>query len=293
MKLKLRTRLWMLLPMMILAAMICIMMPSSRAFARTAAISNSRINLYLNGGLKRYRLTIIDNGQVVSASWKSSKKKVASVTSGGLVKAKRTGWTTIKAYYGGQVFTCKVHVKNTSKTYKKAIKAYTKFLKNHYCVYASKGRTDQPDEFWSKDLDDNGIPELLVNVYEGKSPYYVLYQYEGGRMSTGQRLDICGNFVWYSSPNVLNYTKYETGRELSVYARDNGTTLNSLAVAVGNYSGSQAYYISRADGTDPFETKVGANRFRNYVDHDLLGYSSSKKVTMHVNTPYNRSRFLK
>ncbi len=293
MKRKSLTRLWMLLPMMILAAMICVMMPSSKAYAGTAAISNSRINLFVKGGLKRYRLTITDNGQVVNATWKSTKKKVASVSSTGLVKAKRTGWTTIKAYYGGQVFSCRVRVKKTSKTYKKAIKAYTKFLKNHYCVYASKGRTDQPDEFWSNDLDNNGIPELLVNVYEGNTQYYVLYQYEGGQMSTGQRLDTCGNFVWYSAPCVLNYTKYETGRELSVYARDNGVTLNSLAVAVGNYNGSNEYYISNPDGTDPFETKVSANTFRNYVDHDILGYSTPKKVTMHVNTPNNRSRFLK
>ncbi len=293
MKHEIRTRIIILLPVMILVAMVCVMVPSSKAYAGNASISRKKISLFTQGGRKKYRLKIMVDGHSVKARWKSTKKKIATVSSSGLVRAKRTGWTTIKATYGGRVYTCKVHVKKTSGNYKNAIKDYTSFLKNRYCVYASNGATDQPDEFYCKDFDNDGMPELLVNVYDVSNIYYVLYRYEDGEMTNGQRLGICGNFVWYSSPKVLNYIKYESNRSLSVYAKHNGVTLNSLAVAVGYYDGTQAYYLSREDGKDPFDTRISAIKFHRYVDHDLLDYKSGSKIVMHVNTPYNRSRFLK
>lgn len=48
--------------------------------------------------------------------WKSSKKSVASVSSNGLVKAKKTGKTTVTAIYKNKQYKCAVTVKASSKT---------------------------------------------------------------------------------------------------------------------------------------------------------------------------------
>lgn len=45
------------------------------------------------------------------ATWKSSNKKVASVSKKGIIKAKKAGKTTITAKYNGQTVKCKVTVK--------------------------------------------------------------------------------------------------------------------------------------------------------------------------------------
>lgn len=293
MKQEFRTRLWLLLPMMILCAVIFAIISSDPAFAGSVKMNYSSFNLYTNGGKKSITLKLTDDGEVVKAKWKSSRKRVATVSSKGRVKAKRSGWTTIKATYDGHTYTCKIHVRKKSGTYKKAIKAYTTFLKNPYCLYKSNGARAQADEFCSVDLNKDGIPELLASVYSNGNYYFVLYHYSGGEMSTGQRLGKCSDFVWYSSRRILNYAKYESKRQLSVYGKHNGTALRFKAAMTGTSKGKHTYYINTQDETVLLDEKVSATKFRNYVDHDLLHYCNGKLLTMRINTPYNRSRYLK
>ncbi len=295
MKQSIRTRFWLMIFSVVLISVLCMAMPSHKAFAGTVRISESSLNLFTKGGRKNIYLYVTDDNRLVTALWKSSNKKVATVNSNGFVNAKRTGWTTIMALYGGTVYSCRVHVRKTSATYKKCIKAYNKFLMNPYVTYTDSGNYDQADEFNSIDLDRDGIPELLVNVYDAnRRQYYVLYHYKDNKISFGQRLGQCGNFIWYSPKSVLSYSKYESGRTLTVYAIDNGISLNSKAIeAAYSDDGSHYYYKSRDDGKNPFQTEVSAIKFREYVDHDLLGFCTSKPLTMHVNTPSNRSRYLK
>ncbi len=288
------TRVRLLLPAFLFAVMLSVLISSCIAFAGTVTISKKKCNLYTNGGKEQIRLYVMKDGKKVSASWKSSNKKVATVSSKGLVKAKKSGTAKITASYGGQKFTCKVTVRKKSGTYKKCIETYNVFLKQPYVTYKSDGSHGQADNFCSVDLDKNGIPELLVCVVApGGDRYHVLYRYTKGKMTTGQRLGICRDFIWYSSRKIMNYTEIESDRILSVYAKHNGVTLNSRAVAVYEYDGDESYYKSSADGKKVFYKKISALKFRNYVDHDLLKYKGGKKLTLYVNTPYNRSRYLK
>lgn len=281
-----------LIPALITAFLLIALIPSFRASADTIMLSNSKVYLYTNGGRKKIHLYLYDDGVPVKASWKSSKKKVATVSSSGVVKAKKKGTTTITATYQGIRFQCKIKVRKKSSVYKKAIKAYNKFLKNPYVTYTSKGARAQADNFRTIDLDRDGVPELLVNVVTSAgNRYHVLYHYNGSRMSTGQQLGICADFVWYSSPRVLFYKKLESKQTLSVYSRDNGITLNSFGIIVTKKSKS-TYYKSNGD-MDNYGTKVSALEFRNYVDHDVMNYAASKQIELYLNTPYNRSRFLK
>ncbi len=294
MKQGIRIRLRLIIFAALLITMFCMAMPSHKAFAGTVRLSETGLNLYTKGGMKSIYLYVTDDNQLVPALWKSTNKKVATVNANGFVNAKRTGWTTVMALYAGNIYSCRVHVRKTSSTYKKCIKAYEKFLMNRYVTYTDSGNYDQADEFNSIDMDRDGIPELLVNVYDAnRRQYYVLYHYKDNKITFGQRLGQCGNFIWYSPKSVLTYSKYESDRTLNVYARDNGVSLNSKAVEAVYTNGSHYYYKSRDDGKKPFDTELSAIRFREYVDHDLLGYCTSKQITMHVNTPANRSRYLK
>lgn len=277
---------------LILAAVVAAMMPSICAYAGNVRISRKNVCLYTSGGKKRIRLSLYDDDQPVSAVWVTSKKSVANVSASGVVTAKKKGTAKITAIYGGRRFTCKVKVFRTSPLYKKAIKAYNNFLMNRYVTYDSKGSTAQADNFNTTDLDGNGIPELLVCVVSGGSRYYVLYHYKNKRISIGQDLGACGNFIWYPACRVMSYDQYESGQTLTFWSRDNGTTLNSLAIARHRYNGKDLYY--ETDGSiGTYGTRISAVEFRNYVNREILNYAAPKTVTMYVNTPYNRSRFLK
>jgi hypothetical protein len=157
MKTSFRRKIWLLLPSLILVSVLIALMPYSRTFAASVKISKSKVTLYKNGGRKKIHLYLYEDGEKVSAKWKSSKKSVATVSSSGYVKAKRKGTAKITATYHGKKYTCKVKVRGTSSTYKKCIKAYNTFLKNPYVTYTTKGATDQADNFCSMDLDGNGI----------------------------------------------------------------------------------------------------------------------------------------
>lgn len=291
MKHETRKRTWLLIPALIAVSILMALMPSSRVFA-SVKISKKRVNLYTNGGREKIHLYVYDDGEKVSAKWKSSKKRVATVSSSGVVKAKRTGTAKITATYAGRKFTCRIKVRRTSGTYKKAIKAYNTFLMNPYVTYKKDGSKAQADNFRTIDLDGNGIPELIVNVVtDDGSRYHVLYHFINKKMTTGQILGDCSDFVWYPSRKVMRYREYESStRFLDVYSKDNGITLNSFAIALTKKN-KTTYYIS--DGSDDtYGEKISAVDFRDYVDHDKLRYSASSSVTLYLNTPYNRSRYL-
>ncbi len=286
-----RKHIWLLIPVLVFTAFLALMAPS-RAFAGNVRLSHTKVNLYRKGGQKTVQLVLYDDDMPVPAIWKSSRKRVASVSANGFVKAKRNGTTKITATYGGVKYTCKIKVRSKSATYKRCIKAYKKFLMNPYVTYTEKGNRGQADNFYSLDLDGNGIPELLVNVVAANgNRYHVLYHYTDNRITIGQELGVCGDFIWYPSARVMNYTQYESGQTLYFWSRDNGITLNSMAI-IRHRKGKNTYYVT--DGSiGTYGLQIDALDFRNYVDHDILGYCASKSIVLHVNTPYNRSRYLK
>ena len=284
-------RIWLLISAIILVSVFITLIPASRAYAGNVQLNATSLTLYRKGGTKSFQLILYDDDQPVAAVWKSSRKRVASVSANGFVKAKRYGTTKITATYAGVKYTCKVKVRTKSGTYKNCIKAYKKFLMNPYVTYTTRGARAQADNFCSIDLDCNGMPELLVNVVANGLRYHVLYHYTDNKMSTGQILGACADFIWYPSVRVVNFRKIEPDQTLQIWSRDNGTTLNSMAILRSRHN-RQYYYISDGSMTS-YGTQVPALEFRNYVDHDILGYSKSKALTFRVNTPSNRSRYLK
>ena len=111
MKTSFRRKIGLFLPALILVSVLITLMPSVRAFAGVK-LSKSKVTLYKNGGRKKIHLYLYEDGEKVSAKWKSSKKSVATVSSSGKVKARRKGTARITATYHGKKYTCTVMVQD-------------------------------------------------------------------------------------------------------------------------------------------------------------------------------------
>lgn len=105
------------------------------AVAKSKKIKLSKTSATLKPG-KTLKLKL-KNAKASKIKWKSSKKKVASVSKKGLVKAKKKGKTIITAKYKGKKYKCKITVtakktvkKAAKKTTAKTVSAFTK-LKNY------------------------------------------------------------------------------------------------------------------------------------------------------------------
>ena len=92
--------------MLVLAISIfCMSLPAA---AGTVKLNKKKVTL-----TKGYTCQLKVKGTSKKVKWSSSNKSVASVSSKGLVKAKKAGTTKIKAAVkGGKTYTCKVTVKN-------------------------------------------------------------------------------------------------------------------------------------------------------------------------------------
>lgn len=117
-------------------------------------------------------------GTKKKVTWKSSNKKIATVTSKGKVTAKKGGKATITAKVAGKKYTCKITVKNTGKpdievksltnansivrTIKLKIKnndSRTIYVDNYICVYDFLyGYSDEGYSSYLSTLPSQGVP---------------------------------------------------------------------------------------------------------------------------------------
>lgn len=81
--------------------------------ASTTHLKKSSITLTIGKSYSQKLLTA--SGKTISASkvtWKSTNKSIATVSTKGVIKAKKEGNVTIKAVYKGKTYKCKCTVKN-------------------------------------------------------------------------------------------------------------------------------------------------------------------------------------
>lgn len=273
---------WLILLAAVFAMLLAVLSPD-QAHAASLKLNKKKIVLAL-AGPKTANLHVTASGVTVRAKFSSSSKRVATVNREGRVTAKRTGSCWITAKYGKKKVKCKIVVKKKMATYSKSIKKYKDFLKHSYVTYQIDGSRDQADNFYSLDLDGNAIPELLTCVVSGPDRLYVLYHYKGGRISVGQMMGAATAIKWYPRAQVLAYRTWAGGKSYYHYARFDGTRLADVAW-VTVHKRKTTYTVRGRD--------VDVLAFRSFVDHDLLDYEGGQDLVAHVNTPYNRSVFLK
>ena len=99
-------------------------------------VKGQKVDLFLYDRNAQDYDELTDSLAYKNVKWKSTKKKVATVTKDGVVKAKKAGKTTIKATYKGRTYKCKIRVykslsreqrtKMAKKEAKRIVKKYTK-----------------------------------------------------------------------------------------------------------------------------------------------------------------------
>lgn len=80
----------------------------------------------------------LKNAKASKVKWSSSKKKVATVSKKGKVKAKKKGKATITAKYKGKKYKCKITVKNKAKKKSLTVKQAFNKLKNYLIKNGTK-----------------------------------------------------------------------------------------------------------------------------------------------------------
>lgn len=254
----------------------------ARAEASTLTISDSKVSLYLKG-TKTTRIYAYLDGKSVKPKFSSTSKRIATVNKSGKITAKKAGVCYIIAKYGKKKVRCKVVVKRQSSEYEKAISKYNDFLKYSYVTFQDSGRRKQADNFFSLDVDGNGIPELFAAAVYGPDRWYVMYTFEDGKMSFGQRIGAGNNFSWYPKAKVLGYQTFVGNKAYYHYTQlDDGELVERARVTV---KGKKTTYS--VDGE-----KVSAIEFREAVDHDLLNFEGPRRLIPPVNTPANRAVYL-
>ena len=90
-------------------------LPAPIASAAKIKLNKTKLNLTVGS---TYKLKL--SGKKGKIKWTSSKKKIASVSAKGVVKAKKTGKTTVTALMKGKKYKCKVTVKKAKQNKPKA-----------------------------------------------------------------------------------------------------------------------------------------------------------------------------
>ena len=109
-------------------ALTCVSMVTSTDFVQAASIKLNKTSITMYTG-KTYTLKV--SGTSKKVTWSTSNKKVATVSSKGVVSAKSSGSATITAKVSNKNLKCKVTVKKATATKKASLKAYYNLLKSY------------------------------------------------------------------------------------------------------------------------------------------------------------------
>ena len=158
-----KNKIFVLIILSLMLSLICVV--PSEAKSKTPKISNKSVTLKIG---KTKTLSVLKSGKAISkVKWKSSNKKIASVSSKGVVKAKKKGKTTIIAKVGKKQYKCKLTVK--------ANLAYNKHVgKEHNWVWVVDQSAYDEDIY-----EDKPVYEDRPVYSETRREYYIAYWVNG------------------------------------------------------------------------------------------------------------------
>lgn len=139
----------------------------------SAAVKISKKSVTLT---KTQSATLKITGTKTKVNWSSSKKSVASVSSKGVVTAKKKGTAVITAKVGNKKYTCKVTVRNPL-TAKQAEKAVQKFLSKQnfpFWIYSAQ-KNGKKYIIWASYTQTGVKSKFIVNSITGKTCSYAPY----------------------------------------------------------------------------------------------------------------------
>ena len=202
-------------------ALTCVSMVTSTDFVQAASIKLNKTSITMYTG-KTYTLKV--SGTSKKVTWSTSNKKVATVSSKGVVSAKSSGSATITAKVSNKNLKCKVTVKKQSTNNKKAaLKAYYNFLKSYKfnTDYSTRG-------FKLAYINNDSIPELLVFDGDYHAAGVKVYSYVNGKVKYVGTFGGWGKFEYKEKKGVIRAYWFGQGHEIKDYYKWNGSKLSKI-----------------------------------------------------------------
>lgn len=226
-------------------------------------------------------------GDSKKVTWSSSNSAVASV-SGGVVTGKKAGKAVITAKANGKTAKCTVTVKAGYKS------LYEEFL-SQAKVEAEYGPIS-PNWYYVLDVDQSGVPELIVNDYSGALTDFYVYTVKNGKMVY---LGYCGTKGLGSVPVISYVSKYK-GLVTSGWTNFiggvwwnmfgiSGSKLTNIHHMREAHNPGDEFYVGNTDSTAKKVSEAEYQKFYNTYFKDSL----VKKYTMLKNTEANRKNSFK
>ena len=223
-------------------ALTCVSMVTSTDFVQAASIKLNKTSITMYTG-KTYTLKV--SGTSKKVTWSTSNKKVATVSSKGVVSAKSSGSATITAKVSNKNLKCKVTVKKATATKKASLKAYYNLLKSYefYTDPSTRG-------FYLAYIDNDSIPELLIFDGDFHAARVHVYSYVNGKVKYVGDFGEYGAFFYKEKKGVICSTWMNQGVCASTYFEWNGTNLSKTisfrSVESIDYNGDivYKYYIN-------------------------------------------------
>ena len=192
-----------ILTVVLTLALLITMMPSNLTGVNAKTVTKlSSKKIVLQVG-KTKKLKVKNKPAGVKVTWKSSKKKVATVSKKGKVKAKKAGKTTITAKVGKKKYKCRVIVRNKTNNVSQNVTKPAndnQNVTNKVTVTKPEGTTVRPTE---PDVDnDIQAPVGLVHAPGDGLPYHFAWAAVDG--ADGYNVYIDGVYVTKVTENVAD-----------------------------------------------------------------------------------------
>ena len=192
-----------ILTVVLTLALLITMMPSNLTGVNAKTVTKlSSKKIVLQVG-KTKKLKVKNKPAGVKVTWKSSKKKVATVSKKGKVKAKKAGKTTITAKVGKKKYKCRVIVRNKTNNVSQNVTKLAndnQNVTNKVTVTKPEGTTVRPTE---PDVDnDIQAPVGLVHAPGEGLPYHFAWAAVDG--ADGYNVYIDGVYVTKVTENVAD-----------------------------------------------------------------------------------------
>ena len=210
----------------------------------------------------------LNNAKASKVKWSSSNKNIATVSSKGVVTAKKAGTATITAKYSGKKYTCKVTVSKSAMTKKQAFDKLVKYLKKN-----GKKQTDDEGTFYYVTWSNGGT------TYEISYSYYGDIQFQANSYINGEFF--MGNLFWItkgSNKAFFNYYGVKNGKEYAA-CDNNNVKMSSFNLKKGITYEYMQYTESKPLSLD--EVKKQADSFLQWTFPDFNSYiTKNAKVSM-------------
>ena len=223
-------------------ALVCVSMVTSTDVVEASSLKLNKTSLTIYTGKNS---TLKVSGTSKKVTWSTSNKKVATVSSRGVVSAKSSGSATITARVNNKNLKCRVTVKKQATNNKKAaLKAYYNFLKSYKFTtgYSTRG-------FNLAYINNDSIPELVV--FDGN--YHVsggkVYAYVNGKVKYLGEFGEWGGFEYQEKKGVICST-WSRSNSYTTYYKWSGSKLSTImsSSAIGEFSSNgdfeYKYYIN-------------------------------------------------